>query len=138
MAQSAPLLPRCRIFLLLLVVLLNLLGPALAVSSSDGVDSSTPQSNSSEGDVQGDSSSDGSDGGSPNSMNIIGGQPVTVQLGSGFIVGCVIGVVLYTGVRLSKRMFQSTQTERQRNDVGWGLGGNRGTRARDVRRFYDV
>lgn len=137
MAQSAPLLPRRHIFLLLLVVLLNLLGPALAVSSSDGVDG-TPQANGSEGDVEGDSSSDGSDGGSPDSMNIIGGQPVTVQLGSGFIVGCVMGVVLYTGARLSKKMFQSTRTERQGNDVGWGMGNNRGARARDVRRFYEV
>lgn len=129
MAQSAP--------LLLLVVFLNLLSPALAVSNSGG-EGSPPLSDGGAGDLEGDGSYDDSGGTSGDSMNIIGGQPVTVQLGSGFIVGCVIGVVLYTTARLSKRIFQSTRAERRRNGMARGLGDDGGGRAREVQRFYDV
>lgn len=103
-------------FLLLLSLLSLLLDPALATMPPNGLDD-TPQPISPSGSGSGDGASSGS-------SDIIGGQPATVQLGSGFIVGCVIGVILYTVVKLSMRIVRSTLAERRRSR---GEGGSNNT-----------
>lgn len=105
-----------RLFLLLLTLLSLLLDTALASLSSNGIDDTTQTfgpSGSSSG--SGSGSGTGTGSGGSGSTDIIGGQPATVQLGSGFIVGCVIGVILYTVVRLSMRVVKSTLADTRRN-----------------------
>lgn len=55
-------------------------------------------------------------------MDVIGDQPVTVQIGAGFIVGCVIGVVVYTTGRISSRVLQRILAERRRVRLASGTG----------------
>lgn len=53
------------------------------------------------------------------SMSALSGEPVTVQLGAGFIIGCVLGVVGYVLVRLAIRMIRGgmeVSSERRRWD----------------------
>lgn len=65
---------------------------------------------------------DGSPGGSSqggDSVEVIGSQPATVQLGAGFIVGCILGVILYGTTRIGLRLVRrrgSRTRERERNE----------------------
>ncbi|PSR82807.1 hypothetical protein BD289DRAFT_297465 [Coniella lustricola] len=65
-------------------------------------------------------SGSGSGGGTLSSNNLLGNQPATVQLGAGFVVGCVMGVALYVIGRMcyatSRRnmMTSRRQLERER------------------------
>lgn len=43
------------------------------------------------------------------SMSSIGDEPVTVQLGAGFVIGCVLGVVGYALVKLARQSFRNTR-----------------------------
>lgn len=50
---------------------------------------------------------------STDSDDIIGSQPVTAQLGAGFIVGCVVGIMLYGVTRISLKLWQGTVVPRR-------------------------
>lgn len=67
--------------------------------------------------------SNGDDDSASSSGSLLGNQPATVQLGSGFIVGCVVGVVLYTVVRISMRMFKRSRGNRPRREQEVSGGG---------------
>lgn len=93
--------------------------PITARLDSSGVDGShgplsIPKTNDA-GDSTG--GGDGTDG-QVGSTQVIADQPATVQLGAGFIVGCVIGVVLYTVTRLGKRVVQQSVVERRERGRG--------------------
>lgn len=88
--------------------------------SADGGHSPLSVSNT---DGAGASSNDGT--ASSSDTSVIGDQPATVQLGAGFIVGCVIGVMLYTATRLLTRLLRrrmAARSERQtRQQAGDGI-----------------
>lgn len=51
-------------------------------------------------------------GGSAASGDVIAAQPVTVQLGAGFIVGCVVGVILYGMMKVGSRLVERRMVPR--------------------------
>lgn len=48
----------------------------------------------------------GSTGGTADSGDVLASQPVTIQLGAGFIVGCVVGVMLYGMMKVGSRLVE--------------------------------
>lgn len=108
---------------LLLSVLLISAEPVLA-ALSNGPSSDPDKSGSTDDGGGGGLAQTGTTGtttaGGMYSMDVIGEQPVTVQLGAGFIAGCVIGVVVYTMGRISLRVYQRTREERRRAQTASG------------------
>lgn len=96
----------------MLAALLALLHPAIAGGAdnpsgmSDGIPLSDPSFDG--GDSSSTNGTDSSSGSSSSgSVGVIGTQPATVQLGSGFIVGCVMGVIMYAAWRLCHKVARS-------------------------------
>lgn len=53
-----------------------------------------------------------STGGTSDSGDVLASQPVTVQLGAGFIVGCVAGVILYGMIKVGSRIVERRMVPR--------------------------
>lgn len=108
------------------LTLLSLLCPAFATvpsagetgGGSSGVYSQGLSGNPDDDDnsSRGDSDINGSVG-NTGSMDLIGYQPATVQLGSGFIVGCVIGVIVYTIWQVSIKIVRRSTAERRAREA---------------------
>lgn len=59
----------------------------------------------------------GSTGATADSGDVLASQPVTIQLGAGFIVGCVVGVILYGMMKVGSRLLERRIMPRERSRV---------------------
>lgn len=110
---------------LLLLTILAILQPVAATTSSSdpslSYDGHGPLSDI----TPGNDSGTGTSSSGKSSVDVIGSQPMTVQLGAGFIVGCVFGVIVYGTTRIGLRVAQrrerrtrdSVEGEREREEA---------------------